>query len=176
MALLQKKHFHFSLSLHWLHWSDGVWNVSFALINLSLEHFIFHLKVSGWIFFHSCFNRSLTCPYLNNTTGEDAFCCVLTSKYDNTICWDPFPEVTSQCVYVHLPLVSSLTTESVTNGCVRAWWSTAIALLGTKLLQDYIDSSKKSCFNQPHIIWEMKKDVQLLIEEVKLSFWRKIVF
>lgn len=46
---------------------------------------LFHSKVSAWIFFNSCFNRFLTCPYLNNTTGEDAFCCVLTSKYDNTM-------------------------------------------------------------------------------------------
>lgn len=107
---------------------------------------------------------------------EDAFCSVLTSKYDNTIYCDTFPGVTSRRVYVHLALVFYLTTESVTNGCVSAWWSTAIALLGTKLLQDYIDSSKKSCFNKAHIIWETKKDVQLLIERLGLSSWRKIVF
>lgn len=68
-------------------------------------------------------------------------------------------------MFVHLLLVFYLTTESVTNGYVRAWWSTAIALLSTKLLQDYIDSFKeKPCFNQPHIIWETKKDAQMLIE------------
>lgn len=107
------------------------------------------------------------------------FCSFLTSKYNKSVCstdWDTSPGVTSQCVYVCLwvcvyvcvfPLLSYLTTESVTNGCVRAWWSTAIALLGTKLLQDYIDSPKeKSCFNQAHIIEETKKDVQLLMEGV----------
>lgn len=41
------------------------------------------------------------------------------------------------CVCENPPLLFYLSTESVTNGCVRAWWSTAIALLGTKLLQDY---------------------------------------
>ena len=152
----------------------------------------FSLHLSVILGFFSCsFSSSQTCQHIcpcpNNTAGEDSF--MFFFWHQNTI--NPYALQTgthlwsyiSQCVYMCVCecvsvcvflLLFYLTTESVTNGCVRAWWSTAIALLGTKLLQDYIDSPKeKSCFNQPHIIWETKKDVQLFMERVALSSSRK---
>lgn len=74
--------------------------------------------------------------------------------------WDTLLEVISQCackrVLVCIFLSFSIWAQSVTNGCVRAWWSTAIALLGTKLLQDYIDSPKKTPVSINHT-WSVKK-------------------
>lgn len=106
-------------------------------------------KIPNFLTSYFC-KKKKEIPHPNNPTGVDFFL-TLTSKYDNPSCrmdWDTLLEVISQCackrVLVCIFLSFSIWAQSVTNGCVRAWWSTAIALLGTKLLQDYIDSPKKT--------------------------------
>lgn len=149
-------------------WSISVWNIFFSIFKCQIRHSSMSVSTA---------HRRV---HIQTIKQVKMYFVLFQEQH---ICWYTFPWVTSQCVCccvrvracVHLPLVFYLTTESVTNGYVRAWWSTAIALLGTKLLQNYIDSSReKSCLNQPHIIWVTKKDVQLLIERARLPSWRKI--
>lgn len=89
-----------------------------------------------------------------------------------TIDWGTFPKVTSHCVCV---CASSLAFLSVHWECdkwmcqslMKHYDCSARHKAITRLR--YIDSpQEKSCFNQPHIIWETKKkDVQLLMERVR---------
>lgn len=107
----------------------------------------------------------------NSTTGDNSSFSVLTSKY-NTARWLGYISwrYILPCVCVHPPLLCYLSIESLTNGYVRAWWSTAIPLLGAKLLQNngIWKAQRKILFQSTtHNLGDAEKDVQQLTEIVR---------